>query len=176
MPDRLSYEESCQVLQEYGLLEDADIPPIPVTMPSYDDDEPFGVSFFKMGVEDIELENLTLPRTFFGRSLMREVSFCNTDLIESRMCWDDFIDVNFSLANLTGCDMRASRFERVSFARSDLSYSDLRRSEFTDCDFTEARMHQAKLTRPQGQLLSLSALQCQEVDWQEEEGEEPGGG
>jgi uncharacterized protein YjbI with pentapeptide repeats len=70
-------------------------PPIPQRKPRYDDDETLGVSFFRTRVAG-DLSGLTLPRTFFGRSEIKGASFRGTDLRESRLCWNDFIDVDFS--------------------------------------------------------------------------------
>ena len=175
MPKRLSYEESCQVLQQRGFLDPGDIPPLPSRMP-HPDDAPLGVSFFRTGVWDDELPNLTLPRTFFGRSEVSHISFHNTDFPESWLCWNDFIDVDFTDADLSHSDLRASVFRNVRFIRADLCGADLRRSEYTDCDFTAARMKGARLTRAQGEVLRLSAEQHREISWQDEDGEEPSGG
>ncbi len=167
---RLSYEESCKLLQRLGYLHsgaDGVIPPIPDHRPQCDDEEPLGVSFFRTFVgQDIEqgdtdvshrdLENLTLPRTFFGRSYIQHVSFKNTDLSESTLCWNDFIEVNFTDADLSGADLRASVFRRAAFVRTNLRNADLRRSSFEACDFRDADMREAKLTHKQGEEIDLS--------------------
>ena len=108
-------------------------------MPNYDDAEP-GFSLFRTNVEDADLSSLTLPRTFFGRSSLLRVRFANTDLSESRMCWNDFEECDFSGADLSGCDMRASSFEGCKFVGTILRGADLRRSSFDDCDFTGAEL------------------------------------
>ena len=88
---RRSYEESCRLLQRLGYPDagtDAVIPPMPEHRPQCGDDAPLGVSFFRtfvgqdieQGDEDVshsDLENLTLPRTFFGKSYIQQVSFKN---------------------------------------------------------------------------------------------------
>src|SRR5262245_39094725 len=107
-------------------------PFVPPRMPHYDD-ENIGFSFFRHLIEDSDYGNLTLPGTFFGRSLLTRVSFANTDLSRSRMCGNDF-----SGADLSGCDMRASRFEGCKFTGAVLRGADLRRSSFEDCDFAGA--------------------------------------
>src|SRR5262245_50280372 len=88
---RLSYEESCRLLQRLRLYSDAGtegvIPPIPDHRPQHDDKAPLGVRFFRTWVGEDDLENLTLPRTFFGRSEIGPASFKNTDLSESTLCW-----------------------------------------------------------------------------------------
>lgn len=186
---RLSYEESCWLLQRIGYPDvgaEGVIPPMPDHRPQFDQD-PLGVTFFRTFVgQDIEqgdddvrhrnLENLTLPRTFFGRSYIQHVSFMNTDLSDSTLCWNDFTEVNFTDADLSGCDLRASLFSETNFVRTNLRNADLRRSGFEACDFTDADMAGAKLTHEQGEELHLSFDQRKVIDWQESDGEEPPGG
>lgn len=182
---RLSYEESCRLLQRLGYSHsgtNGEIPPMPNRRPQCDDEAPFGVSFFRTFVgQDIEqgdedashrdLENLTLPRTYFGKSNIQRVSFKNTNLSESTLCWNDFTEVNFTNADLSGCDLRASIYEAVDFVGANLSNSDLRRSSFEACDFTDANMRGAKLTHEQLDEIDLSQQQRQEIDWQDSDGE-----
>jgi uncharacterized protein YjbI with pentapeptide repeats len=123
-----------------------------------------------------DLSGLTLPRTFFGRSEIKGASFRGTDLRESRLCWNDFIDVDFSETILSDADLRASLFERVSFAGTDLRSADLRRSTFTNCVFDRASMKGTILTRRLGKTLSLSGSQLSEINWTDDDGEEPVGG
>jgi uncharacterized protein YjbI with pentapeptide repeats len=172
---RLSYEDSCRRLQPAYLSLD-DIPPLPDRLPQFDDD-PLGVSFFRTYVGDgDDFSNLTLPRTFFGRSEINKASFSDTDLAESNLCWNDFIDVDFSSSVLTRADLRASVFTRVRFASADLRDADLRLSSFEDCDFSEAIMDGTILTREQGATLMLSAGQREAIAWTDEDGPEPAGG
>jgi BTB/POZ domain-containing protein KCTD9 len=173
---RLSYEDSCVRLQS-RYLEKGIIPAIPDHMPAYDDPGPLGVNFFRTFVGDGEdLRNLTLPRTFFGRSELSNVSFENTDLSESNLCWNDFIDVDFTDAVLAGSDLRASNYERVKFIRSNLSGVDMRLSSFRNCEFAGANMTRAIMTRAQAAKLTLSGDQQRVIDWAEEDGPEPSGG
>ncbi len=175
MAARQSYEASCLRLQQ-DYLEAGDIPPIPDHVPQYDDEEPLGVNFFRMEIDGDDLSNLTLPRTFFGRSEINDVSFQDTDLSESNLCWNDFINVNFSSAILARSDLRASNFSNTSFQASDLSGSDLRQSSFENCTFTDARMTGTVLTVAQGAALPLSGQQRAEIAWTDSDGAEPGGG
>ncbi|NOT41190.1 MAG: pentapeptide repeat-containing protein [Alphaproteobacteria bacterium] len=148
---------------------------MPDRRPQYDDEEHLGISFFRRSVVG-DLSNLTLPRTFFGRSEIRDTRFRNTDLRESNFCWNDFVGIDFSHAVLRDCDLRASMFERVSFVEADLASADLRRSRFTNCRFDRASMEGAVLTREQGKTIALSAAQIAAVKWVDNEGEEPEGG
>ena len=147
---RLSYEESCRFLRQAGCLGDVPddaLPPLPERMPRHDDVEPLGVSFFRTLLADVKLENLTLPRTFFGRSEVRDVSFRNTDLAESNLCWNDFVRVDFRDARLALADLRTSVFTDVDFAGADLRRCDFRGSTIKRCDFTGASLEGAILTR-----------------------------
>lgn len=139
------------------------------------DDEQLGVSFFKTRIGD-DLSNLTLPRTYFGRSEINDALFCNTDLSESCLCYNDFIDVDFSDAVLARCDLRASIFTHVKFTRADLRGADLRRSSFCDCDFEHALLDRAILTHSQVEQIELTDAQRQVIALTYEDGPEPDGG
>src|SRR5262249_13070869 len=141
VPARKSLEETWRYLEAEGERVPRDAagqPCVPVQMPSYDDAERLGLSYFRTLLEDVDHSNLTLPRTYFGRSLVQRVSFANTDLSESRMCWNDFEECEFSGADLSGCDMRASKFIGCKFVGAVLRGADLRRSSFEGCDFSGA--------------------------------------
>jgi BTB/POZ domain-containing protein KCTD9 len=173
---RKTYEESCKELQRMGWLRAGSTPPLPSRRPRYDDPEPLGVEFFRTRVADDKFENLTLPRTFFGRSEIKNMSFKGSDLSESTFCWNDFITVDFAGCELARSDLRAALFERVSFLDANLSQCDLRRSEFRHCNFSRSNLEGAKLTKSQASSLNLSADQKRQVDWQEFDGDEPGRG
>ncbi|MDO5667744.1 MAG: pentapeptide repeat-containing protein [Alcaligenaceae bacterium] len=153
---------------------------MPDRMPRFDDgddeDEELGFSLFREYVEDVDFSNLTLCRTFFGRSEINACSFHHTDLTESNMTWNDFIEVDFSQAVLVACDMRASLFEEVNFAGANLSGSDLRQSSFESCDFSDAIMQDVILTHAQGGAMDLSDEQRSSIAWTDDEGDEPEGG
>ncbi len=182
MSKRISYEESHRRLQERGHFSEKAVPPIRPGVPSIQDEAPLGITFFRTLVGEEEpgliedIENMTLPRTFFGRTEVRQTSFKGTDLFESCLCWNAFIQVDFTKSSLSGSDLRASLYDHVLFVQADLSGADLRGSAFDACDFTNAVMKGAKLTYAQGRLLSLSENQRQEIDWQDEDGDEPDGG
>ena len=172
---RLTYEESCRRLQPV-VLDEGMVPPIPRQTPRYDDESP-GVSIFRMLLTDeVDLSNLTLPRTFFGRSELKGTVLRNTDLAESNLCWNDFKDVDFSHAVLTGADLRASNFEAVNFTAANLERADMRRSQFKNCRFDDAVLKGAVLTHAQGKKLSLSKAQRASITWTNDDGPEPDGG
>ena len=81
------------------------------------------------------------------------MSFRNTDLSESTLCWNDFADVDF-----TDADLRAA---------------DLRDSIFQGCTFVGADLRGAKLARAQASQLALSPEQQAVVVWNDDE---PDGG
>jgi BTB/POZ domain-containing protein KCTD9 len=172
---RLSYTESCRHMQPRH-MEDGEIPPLPDRMPQADD-RVRGVCFFRTLLEGADdLGNLTLPRTFFGRSEITRSSFRNTDLTESNLCWNDFKDVDFADALLARSDLRSSLFTRVRFESADLSNADLRQATFEDCVFTKASMTGTVLTLAQGKRLRLSEKQRAEIAWAVDDGPEPVGG
>jgi uncharacterized protein YjbI with pentapeptide repeats len=92
------------------------------------------------------------------------------------MCWNDWVECDFTGTVLRGADLRSSEYVRCRFARADLTATDLRGSGFETCDFTDARLRGAKLTRWQSASLKLSPAQHAEVKWHEEDGPEPPGG
>src|ERR1051325_2666882 len=137
MPDRKPFGEACQFLKDQQLLDCDTLPELPARAPRYDDEE-LGVGFFRTRLADARLEGLALPRTFFGRSEIRGVSFRGSDLSQSTACWNDFIDVDFGEADLSEADLRASIFQRVSFRGAVLRGADLRRTSYTGCTFSDA--------------------------------------
>lgn len=106
-------------------------------MPSYYD-EVLGFEFFRSGIENWDFSHLTIPRTFFGRSRIKSINFTDTNLSESRMCWNDFEECDFSNADLSRCDMRASIYENCKFTGTVLRGADMRRSSYLNCDFDDA--------------------------------------
>jgi uncharacterized protein YjbI with pentapeptide repeats len=178
---RRSVEESWRHLESQGETMPRDPsgrPFVPTAMPNYDDEE-LGFSIFRSGAEDADLRNLSLPRTYFGRSLLQQVSFSNTDLSESRMCWNDFESCDFSGADLSRCDMRASNFKGCKFVGAVLRGADLRRSSFEDCDFTGAVLAGAVAEDMDGIGCVQDYLtedQQAVMAWSEDEGPEPPGG
>ena len=174
--ERRDYLDSIRRLKELGLLGPDESPILAVRIPQPEDEGPLGVCFYRTFLSDgADLSNLTLPRTFFGRSEIRDASFRNTDLTESNLRWNDFIDVDFTEAILTRADLRASQYTRVNFACADLRGADLRRSDFEDCVFDGALMEGALLARNQGSRLSLSAAQKTAIAWGDD-GPQPSGG
>jgi uncharacterized protein YjbI with pentapeptide repeats len=139
MSQRRSLEETWRHLGDTMPRDELGQPFVPPAMPNYDD-RVLGFSFFRHIVEGGDLSNMTLPRTYFGRSGLERVSFQNTDLSESRMCWNDFTGCDFSSADLSGCDMRASLFRDCRFDGTNLRGADLRRSSFEGCSFVGADM------------------------------------
>jgi len=171
---RLPFQDSCLKIERLNLK--GEPPQIPEKMPTVEDTEFLGVCIYKEFVERKDFSNLTLPRTFFGRSLINVVSFRNTDLNQSNLCWNDFTDVDFTEANLAEGDLRSSIFERVKFIGADLRGADLRHSWFRACVFDGAAMQGTILTHKQGTQLALSKTQAGAIDWREEAGPEPAGG
>jgi BTB/POZ domain-containing protein KCTD9 len=176
MAGRLSYDLSCARLRDLGLLAPNERPPLPTQLPRHDD-EALGLSVFRARLDDtLDLSDLSLPRTFFGRSEINRVSFRNTDLHESNLCWNDFLGTDFTDADLARSDMRSSLFQHVVFVNANLYGADLRGSSFTDCNFEGATMSGVALTHEQCPTMHLSEAQRLAVDWHEDSGPEPHGG
>lgn len=175
MTKRLDYAASCRRLHEQGWPGFDPAPPLPARRPAADDEGPLGVEFFRTSVEG-DLSGLTLPRAFVGRSEINGASFCGSDLHESTLCWNDFIDVDFSNSILGQSDLRASLFQRVNFRGANLDAVDLRHATFESCSFEGASMRGATLTRAQREVLDLSDVQTAQINWVDDAGEEPEGG
>lgn len=170
------YASTCRYLKDIGLVGEDEALRMPASMPRYDDEKPLGISFFRTELIGVQLEDLTMPRTFFGRSEIRSVSFRRSDLPESCMCWNDFIDVDFSGADLSRCDMRASAFDRVNFSGANLEQADLRHATFHECSFRDANMQGVNITEIAAKRLQISQEQMGLITLQLSDGPEPDGG
>ncbi len=152
-------------------------PFIPPGMPNYNDDDERGFRFFRAIESDSRFSGLSLPRTYFGRSLLERTSFANTDLTESRMCWNDFEDCDFTGADLTGCDMRSSTFRRCKFVEAAMCGADLRGSKFEACEFRGADLSGVLIEGDDAEFADcLSEQQDLVVMWTPDSGPEPPGG
>jgi len=177
MAARLSYHLSCARLRDLGWLARNERLPMPKRMPRHDDEGRLGFSVFRARLDDaLDLSDLSLPRSFFGHSEINRVSFRNTDLHESNLCWNDFLGTDFTDSDLARSDMRSSLFKQVVFVNANLNGADLRLSSFVDCNFDGATMRGVALTRDQSPTMHLSRAQRLAVDWREDGGPEPDGG
>ena len=149
-------------------------PFVPAAMPNHNDDA-LGFSFFRGRWDEANFSALTLARTFFGRSTLNGVDFHNTDLTESRMCWNDFVKCDFRGADLSRCDMRAFKFEDCNFGGAILRDADLRGSRFRGCEFTGADLTGA-IASDGVYTPAFSDDQYESMIYHEEPGEEPPGG
>jgi len=168
---RLSYEDSCRRLESQQLVPPGEIP----RQPPQPGEGVAGVRFANVMLAGAKLAGLTLPRTIFSRSEIRATTFRDAGLTESTAHWNDFIEVDFSRADLSGSDLRACVFQRVNFRDARLAGVDLRYYGFQHCDLTGADLTEAKLTPKAGQALRLSPEQQGVIDWQADDGEEPEG-
>jgi uncharacterized protein YjbI with pentapeptide repeats len=180
---RRTLEETWTLLEGDGWLMPRDtsgVPFVPAAMPRQVDEEPLGFSFLRTRLVDADLSHLTLPRTFCSRSLFERVDFRNTDIVESRLCWNDFVHCDFSGANLTGCDLRASIYRNCNFSDAIFELADMRASTYEHCDFTGAQFRNAighrASAKKQGLLGCLSVEQKASMRWHYEPGEDVSGG
>jgi len=111
------------------------------------------IELYKNGWEDADMSGLTIPRCFFARSLLKQVTFHNTDLNESWLCWNNFEYCNFSEARLARCDMRCSYWLNCCFDGTDLTGADLRGSDFVNCTF-EGTVFKDTLVLPGDKLIA----------------------
>ena len=181
---KLSYEESFSRLKE--LLDIFGDPTPSVTSKPRHDDDPMGPSIFRAMSEDANLENLTMPGLFIGRSELVRASFKASELSLSTLTWNDFTDCDFSNCNLSQSDLRSSIFVRCNFDNANLAESDLRRSTFEGCTFINASFRNTKLYARKKKFglfksgddqtsLLLTKTQKSEVAWSDL-GPEPEGG
>jgi hypothetical protein len=171
---RLSYAESCKLLEPYGAC-GSEPPPMPSGIPKHDADI-LGVNFFRTVIEDAKFENLTLPRTFFGRSEIKNSSFAGSDLSKSHLCWNEFVGVSFCGTLLAGADLRASDYQKCDFIECDLSGADLRRASFKNCVFKGAILKDAIIPRRLKKVCEFSEDQIAQAKLIFFEGPEPDGG
>lgn len=137
---RKTYEASVEALEQRSVIRRGAAPASPPSArPRHDDEVGGRLSFFRTLVEDQSFADLTLPGTFFGRSELARVSFRNCDLSHSTMCWNDFIDVDFTDACLADCDLRASIFHGCRFTNADLSRALLGRKQKIDLSEEQRR-------------------------------------
>jgi BTB/POZ domain-containing protein KCTD9 len=173
---RKTFAETIVVLKQLGLVSKTKSLELPKAQPRYDDAAPCGFILFRTGIDDIDLSNLDMRRSFFSKSEISNCSFNGTDLTESSLCWNDFISVDFSSVNFSKSDLRASKYDEINFSGCELFGADLRHAKFDSCDFKGAAMAGVKLTKATAANLLLSTKQKNEIDWQEMDGEEPAGG
>jgi hypothetical protein len=117
---RKTYIESVRELEQQRWIERGQAPVIPPARRPRFDDKTLGVQFFRTRVEGADFSNLTLPGTYVGRTEIAHTSFRNTDLSHSTMCWNDFVEVDFTGACLASCDLRSSTFDECTFDDADL--------------------------------------------------------
>jgi BTB/POZ domain-containing protein KCTD9 len=174
---RLSLAETWDLLDEdetgEPMLRDKDGSPLlPARAPRAGKPGFGSVEVYKSGWDGADMRNLTVPRSFFARSLLERVSFQNTDLSESWFCWNDFDGCDFSGARLAQSDMRCSYWKNCCFDGADLTHTDLRGSTFENCTFVGANLALAKIL-PGDDLLAVLSEQQQAGLIQKQQGSKP---
>jgi uncharacterized protein YjbI with pentapeptide repeats len=92
------------------------------------------------------------------------------------VCWNDFVNCDFTGGNLSGADLRASVFKKCRFDAANLDGAELRGASFLKCTFSEASLKSAKLTYFQRLRVRLNEMQRPEVAWHWRNPEVPGSG
>ncbi len=172
--ERHDYDESFRIAQEALGLEGEPIED--VTKRPAHNDEQLGPSLFRTGAGDAQVQNLTLPGLFVGRSELRDLRMTNCDLRLSTFCWNDFTGCVFDRSILRAADFRDSNYLRCSFVDTDLREADFRRTFFEQCDFTGADLTGAIATPDFTDLVSLTETQHQQIQWADDPGPKAPGG
>jgi uncharacterized protein YjbI with pentapeptide repeats len=179
----LTYADSVAVLKERGDIIGTALSE--VTRVPRPDDDPFGPSIFRAGLEHADLSGLCLPGLYVSRSQLAGVRFSGTELRLSAFNWNDILDCDFTEADFRQAELRCSRFVRCRFDEALLQEADLRGSSFQGCSFTGARFEGAMLQRGgplswlgigrRQEALPLSTQQRAGVRWSRDAPEAPGG-
>lgn len=165
--ERLSLDATWDYLESIGIEPPRDAQGLPCVVTdnpynhSYDD----RLTFFRTYIRDLDFSCLTMPNSFFGRTQIDAFNFRNTDLSGSYMQENDWLDCDFTSANLSKCSLIAL-FYNCNFNGADLRGADLRDGGFYNCDFTNAILADACLRPEQAQDLPLSELQRLVINWQ----------
>lgn len=124
--------------------------------------------------EEIDFQNLSLPRTLFVGCRFHGVSFANTDLNLSCLQGCEWIDCDFTDAMLIRADLRQTTLFACRFPHCELIGADLSGASLDKCDFKKAILTGACLDRTLKDILKLSAEQRDfMVDWRQEGDEGP---
>ena len=178
-----TYTDSVTVLKErVGTIGDA-LPE--VTRVPRPEDDPFGPSIFRMGVDEADLSGLCLPGLYVSRSELSRVRFTGSELRLSAFSWSTILDCEFTGADFRQAELRCSRFVRCRFTGALLQGADLRGSTFEACSFMDAQLDGAALQRGgplrwlgigrRQESLPLSTHQRAVVRWVADAPEAPGG-
>ncbi len=181
---RSTYDRSFLLLKErVEIIGDAQPQ---VSRPPRHDDEELGPSIFRLSLEDVKLDDLTVPGLYVARSDLRRISFRGSDLHLSAVNWSDLAECDFSGADLSGSDLRGCKFVRCLFRGANLAEADLRGSVFQGCEFADAVFTGAKLFRrpkllglfragDDQEALPLSTVQRAAISWSRDSPEPSGG-
>lgn len=164
---RLTWQESWKLLKARGVRPPGrGVKPDRGDTPSRGRDDFKGAAVRDKAFEEVDFENLCLPRTLFVACRFAGVSLRNSDLRLSCLADCDWLDCDFSDADLVCCDLRGAELFGCRFAGTRLVGADLREATLTGCDFTGADLTGARLDRALKKSLPLTAAQRDRmVDW-----------
>lgn len=178
-----TYADSVTILKERVGIIGAALPE--VTRVPRPDDDPFGPSIFRMGVDDADLSGLCLPGLYVSRSELSRVRFIGSELRLSAFNWNNILDCDFTGADFRQAELRCSRFVGCRFTGALLHGADLRGSTFDACSFMDAQLQGAALQRGgplrwlgigrRKESLPLSTHQRTVVRWVNDAPSAPGG-
>lgn len=86
-------------------------------------------------------------------------SFCSAQCRSAAFFCNDFDLCDFRNADLTGADLRGSRFKRCCFDNTNLENAELRSADFVACSFDGASVRGARVGYLQSLLLEWSKEQ-----------------
>jgi hypothetical protein len=164
--ERRTKKESLQVVRQRGVRPSRSDQRVDRDRPVRGQEEYAGLVFRDKTFEEVDFTDLCLPRTLFVRCRFAGVTFRNTDLRLSCLADGDWIDCDFSDADLVCCDLRGAELFGCRFANARLVGADLRGAKLTGCDFAGADLTGAHLDRALKATLPLSDVQRDRmVDW-----------
>lgn len=118
-------------------------------------------------IDYLDLDPLTIPRSYFGKVRGYQVSFRQSNLSRSRLAAGLFTDCDFSEADFSEA-LLANCYSGCTFEGAILKNTDFRSLWFEECMFAGASMSGAKLLKCQACMLTLSETQFAQIDWHED--------
>jgi len=129
--------------------------------------------FRRVRIEDMVLDNLSLPGLEVIYCELEEVSWINSNLSGTVWRGNAFFQVDFTGAGLTDTDWRCSYLTNINFYRADLRNADLRHTVMENCNLGDAMLDGAQVPARLLTKLDLTARQLKSIVVCHKEGAEP---